>query len=151
VARPSLRPPTTSEVTPPVSIEAVHGQLTDLGAVPELHIRNMHVILSLLYDLHGLPYAINDQSQETAGGVFESSTISEIQCLQALRACILSRAYAPLAPRVLCCNFSKSSYHYEGVHPGVTERDVYARSRYSAPLPVDVSCFLSTSFQVNLV
>jgi len=69
--RPSLRPTTTSEVTSPMSIVAADRQLTDLGAVEKLHCRIMHVILSLLHDLHGLPYAIIDHTQETVGGVFD--------------------------------------------------------------------------------
>jgi len=69
--RASLLPPRTSEVTRPVSIVAADRQLTDLGAVEKLHTRIMHVILCLLHDLHGLPYAIVDHTQETVGGVFD--------------------------------------------------------------------------------
>ena len=68
--RPSLRPPVTSEVTPPVGIVAADRQLTDLGAVQKLHARIMHVILCLLHDLHGLPGAIIDDTQEMVEWVF---------------------------------------------------------------------------------
>lgn len=71
VARYSVLSPTTLEGTPPVSVVAADRQLTDLGAVAELHSKIMHVILSLLHDLHRVPFAIIDHCQETVEGVFD--------------------------------------------------------------------------------
>jgi len=68
--RPTVRPPTTLSVIPPVGIEAVDRQLTDLGAVAELNTRIVDIISSELDDIHGLDYEVINSIAGTVSKVF---------------------------------------------------------------------------------